>query len=116
MIGRAVYLTQIRMLPNLKRQYHNQINQRPGAQGLVNMSMLIPRIQHLLLMTPPGLHTNHLISNYWSEKLTSYFIIIFVTLFALSLYGCKHLTKAGGMEMMDLSLQQSCYLLNIFVD
>ena len=63
----------------------------------------------------PGLHTNHLISNYWSEELISYFIFVFVNLFALSLYGCEHLTKAGGMEMMDLSLQQSCYVLNILL-
>ena len=63
-IGRAVYLTQIRILSNLNHQYHNQINQRPVAQRIVNMSMLILRIQHLLLMTPPGLHTSHLISNY----------------------------------------------------
>ena len=59
-------------------------------------------------MTPSGLHTNHLISNYWSEKLASYFKFVFVTLDALSLYRCEHLTKAGGMEMMDLSLQESC--------
>ena len=78
-INNPVYLTQIRMLPNLNRQYHNQINQRPVAQGLVNMSMSIIRTQYLLLMTPPGLHTNHLISNYWSEKLSSYFIFVFVT-------------------------------------
>ena len=101
-VGRAVYLTQIRMLPNLNRQYHNQINQRPVAQALVNMSMLIHRTQHLLLMTSPGLHTNHLISNYWSEKITRYFIFVFLTLFVLSLCGCEHLAKAGRMEMMDL--------------
>ena len=41
------------------------------------------------------------IFNYWREKLISYFIFVFITLFALSLYGCEHLTKAGGMEMMD---------------
>ena len=104
-IGRTVYLTQIRMLPTLNRQCHNHINKRPVAQGLVNMSMLILRTQYLLLMTPPGLHINHLISNYWREKLTSYFISVFVTLFTLSLYGCEHLTKAGGMQMMDPSLQ-----------
>ena len=32
-IGRAVYLTEIPMIPNLNPQYHNQINQRPVAQG-----------------------------------------------------------------------------------
>ena len=80
-----------------------QLNEsETSSSGLENMSMLILRTQHLLLMTPPSLHTNHLISNYWSEKHISYFIFIFVTLFALSLYGCKHLRKAGGMEMMDL--------------
>ena len=115
-IGRAVYVTEIRMLPNLNCQYHSQINQRPVVQGLVNISMLVLRTQYLLLMTPPGLHTNHLISNYWSEKLICYFIFVFVILFALSLYGCEHLTKAGEIEMMDFWLQQSCYLLNIFLD
>ena len=115
-IGRAVYLTQIRILSNLNHQYHNQINQRPVAQRILNMSMLILRIQHLLLMTPPGLHTSHLISNYWSEKLTRYFIFVFVTLFVLSLYGCEQFIEVGRMEMIDFSLQQSCYLVNSFVD
>ena len=115
-IGRAVYVTEISMLLSLNRQYHSRINQRPVVQGLVNISMLVLRTQYLLLMTPPGLHTNHLISNYWSEKLICYFIFVFVILFALSPYGCEHLTKAGGMEMMDFGLQQSCYLLNIFLD
>ena len=103
-IGRAVYLTQIRILSNLNHQ------------RIVNMSMLILRIQHLLLMTPPGLHTSHLISNYWSEKFTRYFIFVFVTLFVLSLYGCEQFIEVGRMEMIDFSLQQSCYLVNSFVD
>ena len=67
-------------------------------------------------MTPPGLHTKHLISNYLSEKLITCFIFVFINLFAFSLYDCEHLTKTGGMEMMDFWLQQSCYLLNVFID
>ena len=27
---------------------------------------------------------------------------VFITLIALSLYGCEHLTKSGGMEMLLL--------------
>ena len=99
-IVRAVYLTEIRTLPSLNCQKHSQINQRPIVQGLLNISMLILRTQHLLLMTLPGLHSNHLIFNYWSKEITSYVIFVFITLFALSLYGCEHLTKIGGMEMI----------------
>ena len=64
------------MLPNLNRQYNNQINQRSAAQRLVNMSMLILRTQHLLLMTPPGLQTNYLIANYWSLSAISYLFLL----------------------------------------
>ena len=99
-IVRAVYLTEIRTLPSLNCQKHSKINQRPIVQGLLNISMLILRTQHLLLMTLPGLHSNHLIFNYWNKEITSYVIFVFITLFALSLYGCEHLTKTGGMEMI----------------
>ena len=89
------------MFPNLSLQHHSKIIQRPLVQGLANIFMLILRTQHLLLMTPPGLHTKHLISNYLSEKLITCFIFVFINLFAFSLYDCEHLTKTGGMEMMD---------------
>ena len=57
-------ITEIRMLPNLNHQYHSRINKRSVAQELVKLSMLILRTQHLLLMTTPGLHINHLTSSY----------------------------------------------------
>ena len=31
-IGRGIYLTEIRILPNLNRQYHSQIFQRPVSE------------------------------------------------------------------------------------
>ena len=52
-------------------------------------------------MTPPGIHTNHLFLITGVKNLSAHFVFVFITLFALSLYGCEHLTKAGGMEMMD---------------
>ena len=50
-IGRGIYLTEIRILPNLNRQYHSQIFQRPVSEWLVNRCMVILKALHLSSMS-----------------------------------------------------------------
>ena len=117
--GRVVYLTEMHVLPNLNCQYHSQTYQRLVTQRLVNMCILSLITQQLLLMTPPGLRTNHLISNYCSEKLISYLIFLFSFLycvFAISWTFKKSSKNENLIKMMDLLVQKSRYLLNIFFD
>ena len=87
-IGRAVYLTEIRMLHSLNRQYHSRINQRPVVQGLVNISMLILWTQHLLLKTLPDLHPKHLflITRVKNLSATSYLFYYFICFIAIWLW------------------------------
>lgn len=97
----------------------SQTYQRLVTQRLVNMCILSLITQQLLLMTPPGLHTNHLISNYCSEKLISYLIFLFSFLycvFAISWTFKKSSKNENLIKMMDLLEQKSRYLLNIFFD
>lgn len=103
---------------NQRVESENQPNEVSNVPSQ-NMCILSLITQQLLLMTPPGLHTNHLISNYCSEKLISYLIFLFSFLycvFAISWTFKKSSKNENLIKMMDLLVQKSRYLLNIFFD